>query len=54
MTPIEVRLTQGKETKSTYRFEAEGPQAPITRHYVRKTAPLGSVAKAVRLTVADG
>lgn len=38
MTTIEVRLTQGKETKGTYRFEAEDPKAVVTTLYIRKSA----------------
>ncbi len=48
--PITVRLTKGKETKGTFRFEAEDAEAVVTALYVRKSAFAGSaVPKTVEL-----
>jgi hypothetical protein len=38
MQPIEITLTLGKETKGTYRFETDEPEAPVSTVYVRKSA----------------
>jgi hypothetical protein len=38
MKPIEVKLTIGKETKETYRYEIAEPDAVVSTLYVRKSA----------------
>lgn len=52
MQTIEVHLTQGKETKGTFRYETDEPDAEVTALYIRKIAFTdGSAPKAIILTI---
>jgi len=52
MKPIEIKLTIGKETKGTYRYETAEPDAVVSTLYVRKSAVgEGKPPQAIRLVV---
>jgi len=51
MNPIKVKLTLGKETKGTYRFENEEADYPIPTLYIRKSAFSGKPPQVIRLVV---
>jgi hypothetical protein len=52
MQTIEVRLAQGKETKGTFRYETDDPNAAVSTLYIRKSAFAGgSVPKAIVLKI---
>ena len=53
MTSITIRLLHSKETHGTHVFKAENNEALVTTLYVRKSAFLDEVPKAIVLTVAD-
>jgi len=54
MQSFEIELTQGKETKGTYRYENSEPNAVITTLYIRKEAfPGGHPPKAIRVIVEE-
>lgn len=52
MKSIEIKLTLGKETKGTYRFENVEPDTAVSALYVRKEAfESGKPPQSVRLIV---
>jgi hypothetical protein len=52
--PVVVQLVRFKETKHTFRFDAEWSDGPVANVYVRKEAfPDGEAPDFIRLTIED-